>query len=174
MFTKSAQLKASLCTVLFSGAGLYSWFYLVTDHARAISVLALYVMLVIHAYYSVRIFATITPSTIVAQNIIDAILFMLYLAMAFSIGSFFFFSIFAVIMFIIATAKYSLLLSLNEHKVLLQRKILVDTIGILGFFCTFLGVVLGYPAESTLLFSWAFFFVSIFLFFIKPLYTFNQ
>jgi len=131
-------------------------------------------MLVVHAYYSIRAFASITPQTSISQNSIDIILLTLYIVMGTNVASYYNFAFFAFLMFVVASIKYILLQKKIGQKTLLKRKTRIDIIGAFGFAIALLCIILGYSRESAWALVVAFAATSVYLLIVRPLYRLDQ
>jgi len=174
MFTRAARLKATLCTIIFAMAGIGGVARVGDNLVQSAPLILLYFMLVIHAYYSIRAFASVTPATSISQNSIDIILLTLYIVIGANIASYYNFTFFAFLMFVVASIKYILLQKVIDQKTLLKRKTRIDIIGAAGFAFTLLGVMLGSSRQSAWALAIVFAATSIYLLMVRPLYRLDQ
>lgn len=168
----SPIVKAWSASIFFSLAGLFSFAFVAPDSEFLLPHVIFYSILTINTFFSVRLFSPIQPKDI-SQAAIDALLLVLYVATALSIGQSLGFAFFALCIFIAAPLKYSLMLGGVPFKDLLKRKILIDFAGTI--LCTFvLGAsLLGFELESAWALAVIFAVANIHLLFIRPMYRFG-
>jgi hypothetical protein len=162
-------LKASIVTLFFLLAGILS-LSAKTNYAYIVPISLFYLMLTINTYFSIRLFVQITSKDDWVQNGIDLVLVALYILAALSMDNVLHFMFYILLLFIVATAKYTHLLNKTPHRMLLKNKILTDTSGILGCALTLGGIIFWHPGASIWIFSFAFIFANFALFFVWPLY----
>lgn len=160
------QLRALAATAAFSLAGLYG-------AAQATSALMLphtvfYAVLVVNTYFSIRFFAPRTPDSI-PQTMLDGGLAALYLALGFAIGRAGTFEFFALLLFMLATAKYVEMRRALPPAVY-KRKIVIDLLGITLCAAALLGSSLGYAAFSAWAFAAVFLLANVYLLWVRPMY----
>lgn len=129
------------------------------------------VLLLVHTYHAVHCFKTVAPKQQRMAHVIDAILVLLYLALPMSLwyGSFFY--LIATLLFAVASLKYALLFGQTSAGALVRKKLIVDIIGILGCLIAFIGDALGFWPVTDWIFAIGFAAVTIYLFYIDPLYV---
>lgn len=178
---KLATSKALFWSSVFGAIGLYA---LIRDILMrtsmsppppAIVPLSIfYAILVINTYFSIWLFAHIASRKDTRNNLLDIVLGLFYVAMAFSLKVPVRFVFFDLLLFIIATMKYSFLLGIVEHSAVVRKKILADILGIL--LCTLVlgGSIVGYPLYSSWALCAVFAVANIFIFFVRPLYKLDS
>jgi len=166
-----ARRKAIRSTALFILVGLLSfWRYAVWPDA--LPLIIFYIVLVINTFFCVRCFADLVPRKNLGQMTIDIILGLNYLILALSLGNQLLFVYLATLLFAIATLKYISLLSLIGYSPFLQRKIFIDSFGIIACLLALGGVLLGYGRLASWLWVGVFILANIHLLSIKPMYNF--
>lgn len=165
-----AERKAYAATAAFFGAGLFGWFFLVSDWRASLPLAVFYTVLLVNTFFSIRLFAGLSSAGGAAEWAIDGILVFLYFALALNLSSALRFEFIALFIFIFATAKYVFLLGVVPHPILLKRKIIVDLLGVLA--CALAaGTAVGeYATESAWAFAGVFTIANFLLFFVWPLY----
>lgn len=170
MFKINPPTKALIITMVFVIIGLFSGFYLISDWQKSWPLVIFYLALVINTYFSIKLFSSITTSRMIAQDVTDVLLFVIYVAMALNMNSRSLFVYLTLLLFIVAAIKYSFLLRIINHPKLLKRKILVDLSGVLGSALVLGGIMAGYETLSIWIFSGGFVASNLLLFFVWPLY----
>lgn len=170
----TAAKKASLGTASFSLFALSSWLFVVGDKLSALPLLLFYAALMVHTYFSVRLFSSLVPRENILQIFFDALLFLINTGMAFSFGNPLLFLFLNLLLFIVAPLKYSFLLGLVNQPKLLKRKIIVDLAGALAAALSLGGFLAGYEPQAAWGLAIVFYLASIFLFFVRPLYALDK
>lgn len=165
-----SRKKALWAFFCFGGIGIAGWLLAVPDWRMSLPLGIFYAILVVNTYFSVRLFARITPRDNKTQILFDTVLTILFIGVAASMGDVILFTFINLLLFIAAVAKYAFLLGMIPHPRLLRRKILVELSGVAACTLAFGGAVLGYPLISAWTLTIAFLAANIFLFFVKPLY----
>jgi hypothetical protein len=129
-----------------------------------------YAVLVLNTYFSIRFFESLPPQDR-DERAIDAILVVLYLALAASIGAPLAFALVAVLLFAAATAKYVLLLPVVDRRDILMRKILIDGLGLALCLAMLLGTLLADPGWSAWAAAIIFAIANVYLLAIRPMYA---
>jgi len=165
-----SKRRALFATALFTAAGIIAWPLFVYDWHISLPLAIFYALLVVNAYPSVRLFSSIVPQEDGKHALADIILAVSYLCIAASIGQPQQFAICTLVMFMIAAAKYTLMLYDIPHPHLLQRKIRADLLGALlcAGILAFMNLGFVYYAAwgMTALFAVA----NIYVLAVKPLY----
>ncbi len=169
MTNLQAKIKALATTTIFGLAGLLGWYLAPSSNLMA-PLLLFYVTLLVNTYFSIELFCYIVPKENVSQQIWDALLFFIYIAAGIKIGEARLFSFLVMLLFIVATMKYTSLLGVIPYPKLLKLKILVDLAGTLMIVLTFTGITLGYTTQSIGAMSIIFLIANIFFLSIDPLY----
>lgn len=167
-------MKAIVATIIFSVAGIFVWTMRVSDYHTALPLGVFYTILTLNTFFSLQIFSRVIPPGDRVQNSIDAILFFVYLALAWHMTSNQWFVFFALTLFIIASAKYSLLQSDLENPRLLRRKRLWNWLGALGCAAALAGVLAGFETLSVWSLMASFTVTSTILLFVLPLYRLDE
>jgi hypothetical protein len=111
--------------------GIAGWFLFVYDWRVSLPLAIFYALLVINTYPSVQLFSSIVPLDDGKHALVDIILAFSYLFLAVSLGQPQQFAICALVLFLIAAGKYSLMLYEVPHQKLIERKLRVDLLGAL-------------------------------------------
>lgn len=67
--TVTPSLKASLGTALFSVTAIFSWIFFVEDRLLSLPLLIFYAALMVHTYFSVRLFSSLSPKGNILQKL---------------------------------------------------------------------------------------------------------
>lgn len=168
-FTPTAKISAWLAVIGFSIFGLIAIFgFNAKPDFYAIPIF--YALLVLNTFFSVRVFASITPPKDPLQKILDLLLCVCFFFLAISFSNPTDFVLAALFLFIIATLKYILLISLVGSSKLILKKIRIDALGILLCTLCLLGILKGFTAISLNLFAFIFSLANIEVLWRKPLY----
>ncbi len=162
-------MRAIAATVLFSVVAVISLWKGAFSSPYFIPHILFYAVLTLNTFFSVKLYASIQPKNI-PQFFIDAVLGVLYIALALSIGDQVLFSLFALLVFIAATPKYALMLGKIPHEALLRRKIKIDTTGIALCAAVFIGTILGFGMLSAWVLAVVFALANVYLLLIRPMY----
>jgi hypothetical protein len=137
--------------------------------------LIFYFTLIFNTYFSIKLFSGLVSFDDTLQNIVDAVLFFIYLSLAISFGNISHFILTVTLLFIVASAKYSLMLFVVEQPKLLKRKILVDISGIAMCFLSLFGIILsGNETYSAWVLAVVFVLSNVVLFTVYPLYRLDK
>jgi glycosyltransferase involved in cell wall biosynthesis len=169
----SPKAKSAIVTAFFGALGICGIFFHGYGHASPLLVV-FYAVIVINTYYSIALFSRLVPDNDRKQNIVDAVLVATYAVLAFSFASPLAFTLAVTALFAVATLKYVLLMNILDHPMLLRRKIVIDSLGILLGLLASLGVFFGYKEASLLLLASIFFIANVILLFIKPMYRADE
>ena len=162
--------RESTATLIFSIAGLIGAWISDADWSVRLPTAMFYAVLVLNTFYSVRFFSLLPPLNR-DERVIDGVLAIIYIVLAFSIGSVVLFSFVSMMLFAAATTKYILLLGIVERTDILRRKIAIDTLGLALCTATFAGAILGYPLASAWLQAGIFVVANVYLLAIRPMYA---
>ena len=168
-FVYNPAVKAWLATVTFSLAGLISLFFFATVSRYLLPHAALYSILVLNTFFSVRFFAGILAVS-VRQTVVDGVLVVLYVALAYSLGDASALPLAATCLFAVAAVKYIIELGSNPHTAVLRRKISIDFLGAALCAAALAGTILGYPFESAWALAGIFALANVYLLAVKPMY----
>ena len=165
----SATAKSWLATCAFALAGIIAVLFYSIVSPFLLPHFIIYTALVINTFFSIRFWAALQPND-VRQLLVDAVLIVAYLALAFSMGepTYFAFTTFA--LFGLATVKYVLMRGCTSHGALVERKISLDALGALACALLILGMLLGYALEATWFFAVGFTLANVYLLLVRPMY----
>src|SRR5262245_26060466 len=102
-------VRANVATVCFTLAGVFAYGFRASDIPNSLPHIIFYATLIINTYFSIGFFASRFRQTI-SQTVTDYFLFVLYLALALSVGHSLLFPLIAAAIFCAACVKYLLLL----------------------------------------------------------------
>ena len=164
-----SSTKAWLVALAFSIVGVTSLLFNAPSSTYLISHILFYTVLTLNSFFSIRLFSAIQPHT-TSQTVVDVLLFVIYILLAFSIGRATLFAFLALCVFVAATPKYALMLNVVREGSLLKRKILIDCSGIA--LCTIVlgGTFLGYESISAWFLAGIFTLANVYFLFIRPMY----
>lgn len=165
----SPTAKSLLATLTFSIAGIVAVLFYSIVTPFLLPHFIFYMVLVINTFFSIRFWSALQPND-VRQFLVDAVLVVTYLTLAFSIGEPMHFAFAALCLFIAAPIKYVLMRGRTAHEALVERKIFLDALGTLACAALILGMLSGYALESTWVFAIGFTLANIYLLFIRPMY----
>jgi hypothetical protein len=166
----SPPLFAIIVVFVFGLVGIISYVSIRPLTDDSLPLFLFYIILLINTYFSVKFFTELIPDSSLFQRFIDTILVLAYVNVAFSMGSIVLFEFALVLLFIVASAKYTFLLGEIPHNKLLRKKILIDLLGA-GFAALSLGGALFWDAHlSAWVFTILFALANIFFLAIKPMY----
>jgi hypothetical protein len=134
------------------------------------SILIFYALLLLNTFFSVRIFATITPRGHAGQTFWDLLLGLCIAFLPLSFASPMHFVFLTLFLFVIATLKYIFLIPVVGFSKLLFEKIRIDTLGILLCALCLAGILFGFAYWSLNLFAFVFFLANVYVIWHKPLY----
>ena len=162
-------VKTWTATIAFSLAGIISALFYSIVSPFLLPHFIIYALLVLNTYFSIRFWSALQPQDS-RQFLIDAILVLAYLALAFSIGEPTYFAFAAFALFALATFKYVLMRGHTSYEAVVERKIHIDALGALACAVLVLGMFLGYALEATWLFAVGFALANVYLLLIRPMY----
>jgi len=165
-----SKRRAIFATAIFSVAGILAWPLFVYDWHVSLPLEIFYALLVINTYPSIQLFGSIVPQEDGKHALADIILAISYLFVAASLGQPQQFALCALVMFLIAAAKYTLMLYDIPHPHLLQRKIRADLLGALMCAGILAAMNLGWILSSAWTLAILFAFASVYILAVKPLY----
>ncbi|HYF12680.1 MAG TPA: hypothetical protein VD928_00035 [Candidatus Paceibacterota bacterium] len=166
----SPAIKALLIVVIFGVAGFFGWYTSDEEGKWALPFVIFYGVLTLNSFFSIRFFSSITPPEDLFQRSIDAILVFLYLLLAYVIYEPDYFFPIALLLFIVATSKYVFLIGKIPYPKTLERKITIDSLGIL--LCVFVLsiAIMGYPNFAAWTLAIVFGLANVYLLLIDPMY----
>jgi hypothetical protein len=168
-WAKHAKIKAWL---VCGGFALWTIFtvFVLGIYPQYLSILFFYILLVTNTFFSIRIFATITPTDNWGQKFWDALLFFCLVSLPLSFSSPVWFVFINTLLFIIATLKYIFLIPLVGFTKLLHKKIRIDTLGILLCLTCLAGVMINITYTALNIWVITFFIANNYVLWYKPLY----
>jgi hypothetical protein len=164
---KGRAIGATSIFVLFGVIGV-----IIARHNLAIAWLPMlfYTMLVWNDYYSIKHFSTIIPPNKISQVFIDTVLVALHFVSIFLFSNPFLFTIAMTVLFILAVLKYAGDLPSVKNSRALFRKVKIDALGALISALALAGMFMGYPWQSTIIWTGIFVCASVYVIIINPLY----
>jgi hypothetical protein len=167
------RIKAIVVTAVFALAGIASWILFVSNWVASLPLAIFYLVITINTFPSVHLFSSIAPEEDDKHLLSDAVLSVLYILLAISLGDPVSFALTTTLLFIAATIKYAYMLHIVPHAALLKRKIIIDLFGtLLG--AASLGIMLTGHVQLA---SWAmagiFVLANIYFLWINPMYRIN-
>jgi len=162
-------VKTWTATIAFSLAGIISVLFYSIVSPFLLPHFIIYAVLVVNTYFSIRFWGALQPNDF-RQLLIDAVLVLAYLALAFSMGEPTYFSLAALCLFILAALKYVLMRGRTSYGAVVERKIRIDALGALSCAVLISGMLLGYALEATWLFAIGFAIANVYLLLIRPMY----
>lgn len=169
----SPKTRAIAATILFSAVGAGSLFFHDMPWQYALPHVIFYTVLTINTYFSILFYSSFTPVS-TFQKSIDVLLAAAYMVLALSIGIPFAFAMSALMVFIIAPAKYAHMLGRTPHDATLRKKILIDLLGTTLCVLVLVLTVAGMEEMAAWLLAGLFSVANIYLLFIRPMYSFVE
>lgn len=169
--TPRAKRKATLGTAGFALLGML-FLFTVKNFPYSLPALIFYAGLVINTYFSIRCFSSITPEHDKIANIIDIGLAALYVILASTFNNIQNFLVIGLFLFELAVMRYSMLLRVSapEYRNLVQKKILIDMLGVISCSLALAAALLGYPYFSIWLLALLLLSANIYLIILRPFY----
>lgn len=161
--------KEIVATILFTAAGIIGFLLSPADWPTILPGAIFYAVLVVNTWFSIRFFSNLPPVER-DESVIDGILTVLYVALAFALGRTIPFIAIAVVLFAFAVPKYALLLRLIDFPHTLRRKMVFDTLGTLLCVAALIGALAGYPLESLWALAIVFTIANLILLTVWPMY----
>ncbi len=165
-----SSTKALFLSIALFAFGIVGGSLTVRDLAASLPLIIFYIILVLNTHFSVRLFAAIIHKDDKLNNQVDALLVLMFFLMAFNLHKPIYFIFFCLLLFILATIKYTLQIGVINHPRLLKRKVLIDLLGCTMCTLTLGGALLGYVSLSSWLFTIIFAIANLLLFFVWPMY----
>jgi hypothetical protein len=162
--------RAVIATLIFTLFGIAGAFIARNMIAIAWPAILFYAMLVWNDYYSIEHFSKIIPPSKTSQVVVDMALMVLHLASVFFFGDPFLFAIAMTILFVLAVLKYAGDLPSVKNSRVLFRKVKIDALGALASALALAGMLMGYPWQSTIIWTGIFVCASVYVIIINPLY----
>lgn len=165
----SPSAKSWLATTVFALAGIVAALFYSFVSPFLLPHFIIYTALVINTFFSIRFWGALQPDDI-RQRLVDAVLVVAYLSLAFSIGEPLYFAAAALALFIAAPIKYVLMRGRTPHEALVERKIFLDALGAVACAALLGGTLGGYALETAWIFAIAFSLANVYLLLIRPMY----
>ncbi|MGD1003098.1 MAG: hypothetical protein ABR884_00790 [Minisyncoccia bacterium] len=166
----SPKERATGATLIFIAFGVIGVIIARHNLAIAWAPMLFYTMLVWNDYYSIKHFSTIIPPEKTSQVFIDIVLVILHFISIFFFGNPFLFTIAMIVLFILAVLKYAGDLPSVKNSRALFRKVKIDALGALISALALAGMFMGYPWQSTIVWTGIFVCSSVYVIIINPLY----
>lgn len=140
--------------------------------ADSAQVILFHAVLLVNTYFSIKCFGIITPSRLRHQQAIDTMLVLLYMVLPFAFAIPSVYVLLVMLLFLVASMKYTLLLGIIPDIKLLRRKIAIDLGAVFWNFFIFIFGGMGFISVDLLLWIWVGFFIvaNIYLLKLKPMY----
>lgn len=164
-----AKVRALGVSILFTAVGVWAILFHSVPWEYVIPHTIFYATLTLNTFFSVRFFTPITPESSFHTGI-DLALAGAYIALALSIGIPMAFAFFALLVFVLAPAKYAQLLGRTPHDKTMRKKILIDLLGTL--LCTaVLGLTIaGLEYKAAWILAAMFLAANVYLLAMRPMY----
>ncbi|HUC31467.1 MAG TPA: hypothetical protein VMR99_02130 [Candidatus Paceibacterota bacterium] len=162
--------RAVIATSMFVAFGIVGAFIARNNIAIAWAPILFYAMLVWNDYYSIQHFSKIIPPNKASQVFIDTLLVAIHFIAILFFGNPFLFTITMTVLFILAILKYAGDLPSVKNSRALYRKVKIDAWGALISALALAGMFLGYPWESTIIWTVIFVGASVYVIIVNPLY----
>lgn len=166
----TAKHRAAVATLLFAAAGLCSMLFQGGTSVYRLPHVIFYAVLTLNTYYSIRFYSAFTPNSLF-QGGIDFLLVVAYIALALSIGQPLAFSLCALLVFMLAPAKYAHMLGRTPHDGTLRRKIRIDLLGTLLCSGAVALTLYGLPLPAAWLLAGLFTIANVYLLWVRPMYA---
>lgn len=129
-------------------------------------------LLLLNTYFSIQCFGKITPERAPWQRTVDLCLVLMYSLLPFAMRFPSLYILLMILLFGIASLKYTLLLGVIPDVKLLRRKIAIDLSGVFWNYLVFVAGSLGLLSVDLLLWIWVVVFavMNVYLLKIKPMY----
>jgi hypothetical protein len=169
----SGSVKASLACGVFAVAGIVG--FLLTPHSGICIALSLYyAVLLLNTFFSVRTISALTPPS-AAHTIFDALLALVYFALAASFGSVALFSIASLFLFAFADVKYAHLARLvPSYRDFLYKKMRINFFGALLSGAALFAAYIGYPEFAAWGLATVYALANAYLLGINPMYRLEE
>jgi hypothetical protein len=167
------RTKALAVCAFFIIAGVIGWYFAEAkspDTWTIIPLLIFYATLTLNTYPSVKLFSSITHMEDMTQRLLDLLVVIAYLTLAYAFGNPLLFFMANLFIFILAPLKYIHLLGRIPHSRLLKRKITIDLLGTLLAACVLAGALLGYATYSAWALASIFAIANLYWLLLNPMY----
>ncbi len=165
----NSTAKSWLATSAFALAGIVAALFYSIVSPFLLPHFIIYMVLVVNTFFSIRFWGALQPND-VRQLLVDAVLVLAYLTLAFSIGEPLHFALAALFLFVAASLKYILMRGRIPHESLVERKIFLDALGAVACATLLGGTLTIYALEAAWLFAIGFALANVYLLFIRPMY----
>lgn len=170
MASPTPKDRAVIATLGFALFGVIGAIIAWNNLAIAWPTILFYAMLVWNDYYSIEHFSKIIPPGKTSQVVIDIVLVILHFLSVLFFSNPFLFTITMIVLFILAILKYAGDLPSVKNSRALFRKVKIDTLGALISALALAGMFMGYPWQSTIIWTAIFVGASVYVILINPLY----
>ena len=176
----TSSLKAGVVTAFFTIlGGWYARGFFETPTLLGGVILFIYVLLLIHTFYSIRCFSRISIPSLhgMVQVFLDILLLLIYAAVTINLSSPLGFSVFSTILFALAIPKYAHLRGVISHpgfKALLSRKMRAEAIGMGVSLGIAVGTFQGYALPAFILGAALYARFTFYYFYERPLYPIHN
>ncbi len=172
--TPHAKRRALLAAASFAPWGAFMARTSVFAWQQAWPLMLFYAILVLNTFFSVRTFASITPSRHIGQNLWDGLLVVFFLLMPLRFNSPLHFVLLATMFFAVSLLKYIFLIPIAGFSRLLYAKIRINALGVLLCIAVLTGILAGYAFYATALWAIIFLMANIYLLWWRPLYRLDM
>lgn len=162
--------KAIFVTSVAFLCGVLGWPLFVYDWHESLPLAIFYALLVVNTFPSVQLFSSIVPQEDGQHALADVIIALLYIFLVASLGQPQQFALCALVLFLVAAGKYTLMMHDIPHPQLLQRKVRIDLLGALLCSGVLAGMLFGYVLAAGWILAIVFAFANIYVLAVKPLY----
>jgi hypothetical protein len=170
MASPTPKDRAIIATSIFVVFGIIGAIIARNNIAIAWPTILFYAMLVWNDYYSIEHFSKIIPPGKTSQVVADIALVALHFVSVLFFSNPFLFTITMIVLFILAILKYAGDLPSVKNSRALFRKVKIDTLGALISALALAGMFLGYPWQSTIIWTAIFVCASVYVILVNPLY----
>jgi hypothetical protein len=162
--------RATFLTFIATVGGIAGWYFSVTDWRVSFPLGIFYALLVINTYPSIRLFSSLVPLEDGKHALVDLLLSLVYVFLVVSFGNPQQFALCATVLFLVASAKYTLMFYEVPHTNLLQRKVRADLLGALLCAAVLAAMNFGWILSAAWALAGLFALANIYVLALKPLY----
>jgi hypothetical protein len=162
--------RAVFVTFIAIVGGILGWYFSVVDWRASLPLGIFYALLVVNTFPSVRLFSSIIPQDNGKHALADILIAMTYVSLVISFGNPEQFALCALVLFLVAAGKYSLMVEETPHPNLVQRKVRVDLLGAFLCACVLAAMILGYPVFGAWALAIIFSLANVYVLGLRPLY----
>jgi hypothetical protein len=165
-----ATRRAIFWTTVGVVGGTMGWVLTVSDWRASLPLGIFFALLILNTYPSLRLFGSLVPMDDGKHALADLMLALVYVFLAASFGNPQQFALCALVLFLIAAGKYSLMVEEIPHPQLIKRKINVDLLGALLCAGVLAAMVFGWQQQAAWALAIIFALANIDVLVIRPLY----